>query len=95
MRQAQVFSNGILAGILSETDDGKYIFIYDDYYLLDTKNRAISRAHKMESEILCYKKCYGTKKLGLYKWICCLPNIPRFLAHPKIIGKAFLNIVRM
>lgn len=42
MRQAQVFSNGILAGILSETDDGKYIFLYDDDYLLDTKNSAIS-----------------------------------------------------
>lgn len=60
-----------------------------------TKNRAVSRAHKMESEILCYKKCYGTKKLGLYKWICCLPNLPRFFAHPKIIGNAFLKIIKM
>ncbi|MBE7704737.1 MAG: glycosyltransferase family 2 protein [Cyanobacteria bacterium SIG29] len=60
-----------------------------------TKNRAISRAHKMYSEILCYKKCYGTKKLGLYKWICCLPNLPRFFAHPKIIGKTFLTIIKM
>lgn len=60
-----------------------------------TKNRAISRAFKMESEILCYKKCYGTKNLGLYKWICCLPNLPRFFAHPLIIGKAFLTIIKM
>ena len=60
-----------------------------------TKNRAISRAHKMVSEILCYKKCYGTKKLGLYKIICSLPNIPRFFAHPKIIGKAFATIAKM
>ena len=42
MRQAQVFSNNILAGILSETDDGKYIFKYDEKYLLDSNTRAIS-----------------------------------------------------
>ena len=42
MRQAQVFSNNILAGILSETDDGKYIFKYDEKYLLDSNARAIS-----------------------------------------------------
>jgi GT2 family glycosyltransferase len=60
-----------------------------------TTNRAISRAHKMESEILCYKKCYGTKHLSLYKWICCLPNLPRFFVHPKIIGKAFKTIIKM
>ena len=42
MRKAQVFSNNILAGILSETDDGKYIFKYDEKYLLDSNARAIS-----------------------------------------------------
>mgnify|MGYP003446428231 FL=1 len=42
MRVAKVFTNGVLAGTLSETDDGKYIFKYDDAYLLDSRNRAIS-----------------------------------------------------
>ena len=42
MRVAEVFTNGVLAGTLSETDDGKYIFKYDDAYLLDSRNRAIS-----------------------------------------------------
>lgn len=42
MRAAEVFTNGVLAGTLSETDDGKYIFKYDDAYLLDSGNRAIS-----------------------------------------------------
>lgn len=42
MRVAEVFTNGVLAGTLSETDDGKYIFQYDDAYLLDSRNRAIS-----------------------------------------------------
>ena len=42
MRVAEVFTNGVLAGTLSETDEGKYIFKYDDAYLLDSRNRAIS-----------------------------------------------------
>lgn len=42
MRQAQVYSNGILAGILTETDNGKYIFRYDDQFLIDERETAIS-----------------------------------------------------
>ena len=42
MRAAEVFTNGVLAGTLSETDDGKYIFKYDDAYLLDCNTLAIS-----------------------------------------------------
>lgn len=42
MRLAQVFSNGILAGMLTETDSGKYIFCYDDSFLIDEKQTAIS-----------------------------------------------------
>lgn len=42
MRAAEVYANDVLAGTLSETDDGKYIFKYDDAYLLDSSNRAIS-----------------------------------------------------
>lgn len=42
MRQAQVFSNGVLAGVLTETDSGKYIFCYDDSFLIDDKQTAIS-----------------------------------------------------
>lgn len=42
MRQAQVFSNGVLAGTLTETDSGKYIFCYDDAFLNDESQTAIS-----------------------------------------------------
>ncbi len=42
MRQAEVYSNGIVAGLLTETDDGKYIFRYNDSYLMDNTRRAIS-----------------------------------------------------
>lgn len=42
MRRAIVYSNGITAGTLTETDDGKYIFQYDDSYLTDDNRKAIS-----------------------------------------------------
>ena len=42
MRRAQVFSKGVLAGMLTETDSGKYIFCYDDSFLIDEKQTAIS-----------------------------------------------------
>ena len=42
MRQAKTYSNGVFAGTLTETDEGKYIFKYDDTYLLDTTTKAIS-----------------------------------------------------
>lgn len=42
MRTAEVYSNGIFAGILTETEDGRYIFRYDDSYINDSRRRAIS-----------------------------------------------------
>jgi serine/threonine-protein kinase HipA len=51
MRVAKVFTNGVLAGTLSETDDGKYIFKYDDAYLLDSRNRAISLSFPKRKEV--------------------------------------------
>lgn len=50
MRAAEVFINEILAGVLTETDDGKYIFQYDDAYLLDGNNRAISLSFPKRKE---------------------------------------------
>lgn len=42
MRLAQVYSNGVLAGLLTETDSGEYVFCYDDSYLIDEKKTAVS-----------------------------------------------------
>lgn len=42
MRQAEVYSNGVLAGLLTETDSGEYIFRYYDSFLSDDKQTAIS-----------------------------------------------------
>ena len=35
MRQANVYVNNVMAGILTETDEGKYLFRYDDAFLAD------------------------------------------------------------
>lgn len=50
MRAAEVFINEMLAGVLTETDDGKYVFQYDDAYLLDGNNRAISLSFPKRKE---------------------------------------------
>ena len=42
MRRAEVYRNGILSGILSETDGGSYRFIYDPEYFNDTSKPGIS-----------------------------------------------------
>lgn len=42
MRQAEVYANQYIAGTLTETDDGKYIFRYNDAFLSDEKQTAIS-----------------------------------------------------
>lgn len=50
MRQANVYSNGVVAGILTETDEGNYLFKYDDSYLMDTASRAISLSFPKRKE---------------------------------------------
>ncbi len=35
MRQAEVYYNKILAGLLTENDNGEYIFCYDAKYFQD------------------------------------------------------------
>lgn len=42
MRKAAIYSNEKLAGTLTETDEGKYVFEYQDDYLKDNQSRAIS-----------------------------------------------------
>ena len=54
MRQALVLVNKIVAGTLTETDDMRYIFKYNDDYLIDPKQRAISLAFpKRKEEYTC------------------------------------------
>ena len=42
MRKAEVYRNDILAGILTETDSGEYVFTYDTLYFNDKTKPGIS-----------------------------------------------------
>ncbi|MEO5601579.1 MAG: HipA N-terminal domain-containing protein [Cyclobacteriaceae bacterium] len=42
MRKAEVYRNGILAGILTEENRNSYLFRYDDAYFNDSSKSAIS-----------------------------------------------------
>lgn len=50
MRRALVLVNKVVAGVLSETDDMRYIFKYDDAYLLNPSLRSISLSFPKRSE---------------------------------------------
>lgn len=41
-RKAQIFVNNILAGMLSETEEGEYVFQYDEDYLQNPNNLPVS-----------------------------------------------------
>lgn len=42
MRKAEVYRNGVLAGMLTEIDKGSYVFLYDDAYFNDNTKPGIS-----------------------------------------------------
>lgn len=42
MRQAAVYRNGLLAGILSEENPQRYVFRYEDTYFMDGSKAALS-----------------------------------------------------
>jgi len=48
MRQAEVYTNGVLAGLLTETDEGDYCFRYEDAFLADDRQSAISPSFPKE-----------------------------------------------
>lgn len=50
MRQALVLLNNIVAGRLIETDEGRYVFRYDEDYLFNSELRAISLAFPKRKE---------------------------------------------
>ncbi len=50
MRRALVLLNKIVAGTLTETDDMRYVFQYDEAFLYDATNRPISLAFPKRKE---------------------------------------------
>lgn len=52
MREAKVFYRDILAGILTETDDGEYVFAYDKLYIENFPNQFLSFSMPVRREEL-------------------------------------------
>lgn len=50
MRQAEILANKKVAGLLTESDDGQYIFKYDEAYLINPALPAISLAFPKRNE---------------------------------------------
>ena len=73
MRQAEIYSDSVLAGVLTETDEGTYRFRYDDAFLADDKQTAISLSFpksgkEFASETLFpffYNKAYQCRTLKI------------------------------
>ena len=42
MREAKIYYNKVVAGLLTETDDGDYIFIYDENYVAEHPNQFVT-----------------------------------------------------
>lgn len=41
-KKAEVYNNGVLAGVIEKTDPGMYVFTYDDGYFGDPETSGIS-----------------------------------------------------
>ncbi len=50
MRKANIFYKDILAGVLTETDDGEYIFKYSDDYVTNHQEQFIAFTMPVKSE---------------------------------------------
>lgn len=50
MRSANIFYDATLAGLLVETNDGEYIFTYDEKYVQNSPNQFISFTMPVKNE---------------------------------------------
>lgn len=58
MRQAAIFYKDILAGILTETDDGEYTFTYKEDFILNRPNDCISLIMPVSSKTYTDKRLF-------------------------------------
>jgi serine/threonine-protein kinase HipA len=58
MRQGKVFYKNCLAGIVTETDEGEYIFQYDENYIKDYPNDFITFTMPVRSEPYTEKRLF-------------------------------------
>lgn len=75
MAKAQVFTNGILAGILEKLASDKYIFSYTNEYFADSNQYAISLAFPKTQKVFesdqLFAFFYGLLAEGINKDIQC------------------------
>ncbi len=58
MRKAAVYYKEFLAGILTETDDGEYIFEYDEKYVMEHPKEDISLTMPVRSKSYTEKRLF-------------------------------------
>lgn len=50
MRRCEVYLHGVKAGMLTESDCREFIFVYDEAYLLNGKNKPVSLTLPLRAE---------------------------------------------
>lgn len=58
MRQGKVFYQNEWAGIITETDDGEYIFEYDKNYIQNFPNQEIAFSFPVANKLYCEKRLF-------------------------------------
>ena len=58
MRRAIIYYKEVIAGILTETDDGDYVFQYDDKYIAEHPKEAISLTMPVTSKPYTDKRLF-------------------------------------
>lgn len=58
MRQANIFYDSVLCGILTETDDGEYTFSYNDTYIIEHPNQFITFTMPVSDKIYKEKRLF-------------------------------------
>jgi len=58
MRKANIYYNNILAGILTETNDGEYTFQYDNNYITQHPTQFITFTMPVRNEIYSEKRLF-------------------------------------
>ncbi|MGV8947654.1 MAG: HipA N-terminal domain-containing protein [Lutibacter sp.] len=59
MRQANIYYNSILCGLLTETDDGEYTFQYDNSYIENHPNQFIAFTMPVSNRIYKDKRLFA------------------------------------
>ena len=59
MRKAAVYYKEFLAGILTETDDGDYIFEYDEKYVMEHPKESITMTMPVRSKSYTDKRLFS------------------------------------